>query len=197
MKLPSLRLAATLVLVLVETAGCGDSGGQTSLSPCVDVARHIPHSVVTVQNINAYSTSQPAGEFSDSGEHHVVDIQCPVAFGHLSDGSGGTVGVALTRVTAPSPNGTSPARFLGTVIMGRMRNNVCLSARIDTRGQPPVAAGCYDTTKPLAAQAVVHGNMAIVVWVSGERPTAQDAARRRQLLESAARTVVDTAARLS
>lgn len=147
------------------------------------------------QDIKRYPTYGASGAFNNrSGVFHA---DCPTAFGHLSDGDYGTVWVLLTRMAVSSLDGTPRANFLGMDIKGKLHNNICLSDQMNVRGDPPVAAGCYDPTKPLAGRAVVQGDLAVVVGVGVDQPPGRDAVQECRLLESTAQAVVDAVARMS
>ncbi|GAB3986958.1 hypothetical protein GCM10029978_103760 [Actinoallomurus acanthiterrae] len=206
MVIRALRLVAGIALLGAGLVGCRGSGSpdrpkpspktsqRAALPTCVDVVQHIPHTAFTVQDIKRYSTEQPSGA---SDRQPRFDLNCPTAFGHLPDGGNGTAEVLLTRMTVPSLDGTPQAKYLGNLIKSKFYNNICLGDRVDVRGDPPVAASCYDPTMPLAGRAVVQGGLAIVVGVSGERSADRDAGQERRLLESAAQAVVDAVARMS
>lgn len=200
-----LRLAAGFALVGAGLAGCGASTGESApsrpaktsprgmLPACADVVRSIPRGTLAVQNANTYPTYESGGAYAD--RRGVFDADCPAVFGRLPGGGSGIAEVSFTRMTVPSLDGTTRANRLGMIIMGRMRNNVCLSGQVDSRGDPPSEARCYDPSKPLAGRAIIRGDMAVTVAVSGHESANQNAARERQLLESAAQTVMDVAAR--
>ncbi|GAA4637844.1 hypothetical protein GCM10023196_093250 [Actinoallomurus vinaceus] len=206
MVIPALRLVAGFALLGAGLAGCSGSGSpdlpkpspktsqRGALPTCIDVVRHIPHTAFAVQDIKRYPTEQPSGA---SVPQPRFDLDCPTAFGHLSDGGNGTAEVLLTRMTVPSLDGTPRAKYLGNLIKSKLQNNICLVERmdVDVRGDPPVAASCY--AAPFAGRAVVQGDLAIVVGVGGERSADRDAGQERRLLESAAQAVVDAVARMS